>query len=142
MKFKLKNSFVDYIIIGAVLVASVLFSIFFYMRPAQGNAVSLYISGEKVNTYSLAEDRIIELYMEDYPSLLGDMTIEIKDGRVRVSKEESPKHLCSRQGWISATGWLISCLPNDVYLIIEGESDFDTPPIGAKYYVGSVVYAS
>lgn len=143
MKYKLKNSWLDYVLISVLLVASILFSVFFYLNPTKGNVVGVYIQGVKTHELRLSEDTVLVLSPADYPSLLGEMVIEVKGGRVRVAKEESPKNLCSRQGWASASGWMITCLPNDVYLLIEGDADdgYDTPPVG-YYYIGSVVYAS
>ena len=53
------------------------------------------------------------------------MTIEIKDNKVRVSKEESPKNYCSKQGWVSSVATPIVCLPNAVVVTIIGENDSD-----------------
>jgi len=45
---------------------------------------------------------------------LGDVVIEIKDGRVRVADEVSPKNYCQTQGWVSHTNTPIVCLPNGI----------------------------
>lgn len=153
MKYRLRNSWIDYVAIGVVLVASILFALFFYLAPQKGNVVGVYYNGTRIRELKLNEDLTWTLYPSkaddpaglqetDYPHLLGPLTIEVKGGRVRVSKEESPKHLCSRQGWVEQSGFMITCLPNDLYLIVEGEADdrYDTPPIGSAYYIGSVIY--
>lgn len=44
---------------------------------------------------------------------LGISEIEIRDGRVRVASDPSPRQLCVRQGWIPA-GAAAVCLPNRV----------------------------
>ncbi len=58
---------------------------------------------------------------------LGDVTIEIASGRVRVESETSPYHLCSIQGWVSHSDTPIVCLPNKITVTIEngGSSDVD-----------------
>lgn len=87
--------------------------------------VVVSIDGQDKYKYSLNENRTIELKKDEYETLLGDMTIEIKDNKVRVSKEESPKNYCSKQGWVSNVATPIVCLPNAVVVTIIGENDSD-----------------
>lgn len=56
----------------------------------------------------------------------GDVVIEYSDGKVRVNLENSPKHLCSKQGWIEKSYETIVCLPNEIIIKIENNSDIDT----------------
>lgn len=51
---------------------------------------------------------------------LGDIVIEIKNGRVRIKEEISPLHYCSIMSWQDRINSLIVCLPNGVYIHIEG----------------------
>ena len=44
-------------------------------------------------------------------------TVEIKDGKIRVSEAECPDKTCVRTGWLSSSAMPIVCLPN--HLIIE-----------------------
>lgn len=87
--------------------------------------VVISIEGEDKYKYALDEDKTIELKKNDYDSLLGDMVIEIKDNKVRVAKEESPKNYCSKQGWVSNVATPIVCLPNAVVITIIGQSETD-----------------
>lgn len=87
--------------------------------------VVISINGEDKYKYKLNEDKTIELKKSDYSTLLGDMIVEIKDGKVRVKKEESPKNYCSKQGWVSNVATPIVCLPNAVVITIIGENDSD-----------------
>ena len=87
--------------------------------------VVINIKGEDKYKYNLSEDKTIELKKKDYDSLLGDMIIEIKDNKVRVAKEESPKNYCSKQGWVSNVATPIVCLPNAVVITIIGQSETD-----------------
>lgn len=45
--------------------------------------------------------------------------IEYKDNRVRVIDEESPKHICQAQGWSNSPLAPITCLPNNIIILIE-----------------------
>lgn len=58
----------------------------------------------------------------------GMVLLEVKDGNVRVEKENSPYHYCSIQGWVSSSAEPIVCLPNDIVVLIESkeESQVDT----------------
>ena len=63
---------------------------------------------------------------------LGDVTIEVAGGRVRVEKETSPYHLCSIQGWVQYANIPIVCLPNHIVIIIEnGTIDPDDPDVSS-----------
>ncbi|MEW5770641.1 MAG: NusG domain II-containing protein [Pseudomonadota bacterium] len=44
---------------------------------------------------------------------LGESLVEIRDGRVRVAADPSPRQLCVKQGWIPPGGAAV-CLPNRV----------------------------
>lgn len=50
---------------------------------------------------------------------LGDVVIEIKDGRIRVADEISPKNYCQIQGWVEYTNTPIICLPNGIKIQLE-----------------------
>ena len=52
---------------------------------------------------------------------LGPVNIEVQDGSVRVTQENSPHHYCSRQGWVNSTAVHIVCLPNETVIRIQGE---------------------
>lgn len=85
------------------------------------------IDGKQKYKLNMSEDRELVLNKDKYPSLLGEMIIEIKDNKVRVKKEESPLHYCSMQGWVDSVAKPIVCLPNEVVITIVGQEtpDFD-----------------
>ena len=53
---------------------------------------------------------------------LGDVVIQIEDGKARVSEEKSPLNYCSIQGWVSNTNVPIVCLPNSIIIVIDANS--------------------
>ncbi len=65
----------------------------------------------------------IENYEETFNGTLGDVVVEYENGRVRVIKETSPQHICSKQGWSSSVFKPIVCLPNDFYIEIVGDKN-------------------
>lgn len=56
----------------------------------------------------------------------GNILIIRDQGKVRVKTENSPLHLCSKQGWIENSFQTIVCLPNEVIIKIEAASNLDT----------------
>lgn len=50
----------------------------------------------------------------------GAVNIEVRNGKVRVSQENSPHHYCSKQGFVGSSTVPIVCLPNETVITIEG----------------------
>ncbi|MBN2604370.1 MAG: NusG domain II-containing protein [Bacilli bacterium] len=59
----------------------------------------------------------------------GDVVIEYKDNRVRVIDEISPQNICQAQGWSSSPLTPITCLPNNVIIIIEAPKSDEDPDV-------------
>ena len=57
----------------------------------------------------------------------GDVVIEYNDNRVRVIEETSPKHICRIQGWSSSPLMPITCLPNNIVIVIKANLGDDEP---------------
>lgn len=53
MKFNLKNSVIDYIVIGSLIIASGIFTALFYLNDEEGASVSVYYHSEKITTLNL-----------------------------------------------------------------------------------------
>jgi hypothetical protein len=56
------------------------------------------------------------------PGPLGDTVVELKDGQVRVLSSPCPEKICVKAGSISRPGQWIACLPNRVFIAIQGRS--------------------
>lgn len=52
----------------------------------------------------------------------GPVTIEYNNGSVRVIDEISPRNICQDQGWSNTPFKPITCLPNNLVIIIKDES--------------------
>jgi len=70
--------------------------------------VIIRLEGRPFAEASLRLNRVIQV-----PGPLGESQVEIRDGRVRVAADPSPRQLCVRQGWIPPGGAAV-CLPNRV----------------------------
>ncbi|MGE5455603.1 MAG: NusG domain II-containing protein [Ignavibacteriales bacterium] len=55
----------------------------------------------------------------------GKVKILAGNGRVMVDEENSPLHLCSKQGYISKSYETIVCLPNKVIIKIDNIDELD-----------------
>ena len=80
------------------------------LNKKEGDTVEVYYSINNIYTVE---------------GLLGDVVIEIKDKKVRVVKENSPKNICSKEGYISDSTKPLICLPNKVVIKIVQSSDMD-----------------
>lgn len=56
----------------------------------------------------------------------GDVKILAKNGKIKVLEENSPRHICSKQGWISEVYETIVCLPNKIIIKIDANNEYDT----------------
>ena len=78
-------------------------------------------------------DEILKIDLEDKSKRTykvvgdnGDVVIETLDGMIRVVEEISPKHLCSKQGFIKNSHETIICLPNRIVIKIAEKEEIDT----------------
>jgi len=74
--------------------------------------VAVHQGGKVLEKVGVEEDKIIVL-----PN--GEMKIEVKESRVRVSWSDCPRQLCVKTGWIKTAGEVIVCVPNKVLIEIE-----------------------
>ena len=68
----------------------------------------------------------IDLSIDDTYSVEGyngEVLIEVKDNKLRIEKEESPLHICSKQGFMNK-GQIV-CLPNKIVITFSNE-ELDT----------------
>jgi hypothetical protein len=73
-------------------------------------------SGGKVfREVTLSKNQQIEV-----PGPLGISVIAIKDRRVRIASDPSPRQYCVRQGWLQQAGEIALCLPNQVSVELTG----------------------
>ncbi|WP_075878100.1 NusG domain II-containing protein [Merdibacter massiliensis] len=107
----------DKICIVLIMAACVLFYVplWFAYDGVQAEEVVVKVKDEEVLRVSLWENATYSV-----TGKLGEVMVEINDGKVRVEKENSPYHYCSIQGYVSDPSTPIICLPNEVVVRIEG----------------------
>jgi hypothetical protein len=56
---------------------------------------------------------------------IGRTRLEIEDGYAWIAEAPCPDQLCRRMGRISQPGEVLICLPNQIFVYIEGEGELD-----------------
>ena len=113
------------LIIGIVLISSILLGAMTLAKPAQANAsIVIVIDNEVKHRIPL----MVEEEMQTYEFKFGEQTgyLEVKNGKVRMlemPKEICPEGICSETGWIARSSQAIVCLPNKIFVTIQGLDD-------------------
>ena len=86
-------------------------------RPnSSAESFSIYLDGEQIADLPADEDTTFSL-----DARLGEILIEIKDGRARVVESSCPEKICVRTGFIGKVGQSIACVPNKLLIVAEGK---------------------
>ncbi len=110
----------DIKLIIILLVFSIAIIIFININKEKGSVAEVYFEDELVLTIDLNVDG-------EYTTkgLLGDVVLEVIDNKIRVKEENSPKNICSKEGFISDSSRVLICLPNKIIVKIVGENEID-----------------
>lgn len=92
-----------------------------YLTNSEGSKAIVYYENKEVLSVDLSINN--KYTVTGYN---GDVNLEVIDGKIRVTDEISPLHLCSHQGFISKSYESIICLPNKVVVKIEDSDEIDT----------------
>lgn len=107
----------DKILIVLIMICSLLLFIPILNNQQEASVAVVEVSNTEVLRIDLSKD---DTYSVN--GTLGEVHIQVKDGKVRVTQENSPHHTCSKQGYVSNTNTPIVCLPNETVITIEGSS--------------------
>lgn len=102
------------LVVIVLIVIILLFSLTLFRKKA--NIANVYYENELILEIDLSINKTYEV--DGYN---GKVKIEVLNNQIRVVEENSPYHLCSKQGFVSKSGESIICLPNKI--IIELPSD-------------------
>lgn len=106
----------DYVAIVAAIAAIAGTSVSVYsLRGGEANVIITGASGEWI--YPLDQNRRIEV-----PGPLGSTWVEIHDKAVHITESPCPNKTCVAAGDIASPGQWTACLPNHVFVRIEGGS--------------------
>ena len=108
----------DLVVIFLIVGVSIFFIAGNFLKQAAGASgprrALVYHDKELLKTLDLGRDGTVSV-------LNGRMTIEVREGRVRVLEADCPQHVCVLAGWKKAAGETIVCVPNR--LLIEIKAD-------------------
>ena len=107
----------DYIIIAISAAVIVLLAVQIY--TAEPSKPVLKIESED-GTYIYPLDQDLEIEVE---GPIGHTHVKITDGRASISQSACEDQLCVLMGEISEPGQWAACLPNRVFISIEGGED-------------------
>lgn len=110
----------DIILIACLLIVSVTSIIILNLNKKTSNKAYVYHDNTLLkeidlninNTYTFKGDK-------------GNVVVKVKNKKIKVDKETSDYHLCSKIGYISKSYETIICLPNKIVIEIGG-NDLDT----------------
>lgn len=121
MNLKLKPNKHDFIVLGAVLFL-IIFSVIsiFSNNSSEDNIVVIRYDNQVVHKMNLQIDETFTMKKEDFELLLGDLVVEVKNGKVAVIEQTSNHNFCEIMGEVDKPGTAIICAPNGVVITIEG----------------------
>ena len=120
LKFK-KLDLIVYLTI-ALLIISMSITIIVNKLRTKGNTITVSYYGEVVHTMKLDVDEQYVMRKEEFPRLLGDITIIVENNKVRVDKQTSQHNYCELMGDQDTAGTSLICAPNGVVVSILGNS--------------------
>jgi hypothetical protein len=81
----------------------------------RGTSLIIRSGGKIVTETDLTQNRDFEI-----SGPLGTTLVTVKNHRVRVARDPSPRQYCVQQGWLSRAGEAALCLPNQVSVELLG----------------------
>ncbi len=75
-------------------------------------------SGDKEWVYDLSVDT-----MATFEGPIGKTTVEILNNKVHIHSSDCKNQICVLSGWIEKPGQWLSCLPNEVFVLIKGKQE-------------------
>ena len=111
------------LIIGILTITIVTLLLFSTMHQTVPATANIYYENELIKTIDLSQNDQKEYTIEGKNGLV---IIEVNHGKIRVKEENSPLHICSKQGYISKSSETIICLPNRIVIEIEAKGTVDT----------------
>lgn len=120
MKKTLRNDLILIISLIIVLIGSLLAVLL--TRKKNNLVAKIYVKDELVQTIDLVKANDTEFTIH---GANGDLLVSIKDHSIGVIEANCPHQDCVHMGFIKETNRPIICAYNQVYIIIEGNSNYD-----------------
>lgn len=107
----------DIKLISFTLVLILISLIIINITKEKGNTAIVYYENKEVLKIDMNIDKEYTVQ-----GLLGDVIIEVKEHQIRVKKENSPNHICSKEGYIKDSSRTLVCLPNKIIIKITNDN--------------------
>jgi hypothetical protein len=104
----------DYTAFTLAILVVVAFSIYAYSGGEEGSVARIETQ-EAEFVYALQENQEFDL-----EGPLGETHVEVADGRIHVTESPCREKICIAAGWASKSGEWIACLPNRIFIRVEG----------------------
>lgn len=109
------------LIIIVLVITIILFSLSLFQKKANiARKANVYHENDLILEIDLSINKTYEVAGDN-----GKVVIEVLNNQIRVVEENSPYHLCSKQGFISNSGQSIICLPNKIIIELPN-TELDT----------------
>jgi hypothetical protein len=100
-----------------ILAAAAIIYLYISIYSGAAGSVGLVVRvKDQTWRYSLEDDFEVAV-----PGPLGDTVIHVEDGKVHVESSPCENQLCVAAGTVERAGEWIVCLPNQVFISIEGD---------------------
>lgn len=115
-----KNIFINknIILISSLLIISLLSILLINMNKKKANKAFVYHDNKLIKEIDLNIDKSYVFEGDK-----GKIYVTVKNKKIKVDKETSNYHLCSKMGYISHENESIVCLPNKFVIEINGDLD-------------------
>lgn len=113
---------IDFVVFFLALLLLFASSLHIYRLQRQGGAWVHISSGQRQWRYPLENNGQYQV-----PGLLGESTISIENGRASIIDSPCANKTCIQAGTIERPGQWLACLPNAVFVKIEGRTDASQP---------------
>lgn len=111
------------LVLSVIIISLCIFVYIFITEENGAKDAVVYYDNEEVLKIDLTNKNERTYDVKGYN---GNVKLYTKDGMIKVVEEKSPKHLCSKTGYISKSYESIVCLPNKVVVKIVADTDIDT----------------
>lgn len=119
-KKKLRN---DIILIVSLLLIAVVSLVLININANRTNLVaSISVQNNVVEKVDLSRNEEKDFYIK---GLKGEVHVHSKDGAIAIVESNCPHQDCVKMGYIKESNHPIICAYNAVYIVIEGQSNYD-----------------
>ena len=111
----------DIILVAVILLIAAAGLLFVNLTKQEGSLVVVRIDGVQTQSYSLNENRTVEIITGKNNEFLNTLVIE--DGKAYISQADCPDKICQEHKPVSYSGETIVCLPHKIVIeITDGQS--------------------